>query len=661
MFCSQTALCQSSKTARSMFDFVRDNTRWLMIILTLMIVPSFVFIGVQGYSSMQGGQSQTVATVAGQKITQQEWDAAHQEQAQRLSAQMRGAADKRMLDSPAFKRQVLDKLIRERVLLVASVDLGLQTTDERLQRVFTSDPQFESYRNANGSLNKDTVNLPPAVFTERLRQELSRSQVEQALVTTALSPSQAASAALGAFFQQREVQIQRFEPKDQLAKVNPSEADLEAYYRDPAHRAAFKLPEQITLEYVVLDADALQKDVSVSEETLRKTYAENAARFTAPEERRASHILIKAEKEASAADIEKAKAKAQALLAEIQKKPEQFAELARKNSQDPGSAEKGGDLDFFGRGAMVKPFEDAAFSLKPGQISEVVRSDFGFHIIQLTAARGGEKKPFEAVRAELETQARQEAAQKRFTELAQAFGNTAEEMTDSLKPLADQYKLPLQTAKDVQRTPAAGVTGVLANPKFLEALFNPESLSSKRNTDVIEISPKQIATGRVVQYAAAREQKLAEVREQVKERVRLVQAAELARQAGEARLKELKASASKDELNVPTITLSRLQPPEGVSADLLNHVLKAADSPLPAWLGTRTGPGSEAGYALVKLIKVKSPDMPASEAQQARNQYSQTWADAERQAYEAALKKRFKAEVSKAVEAAASQAPGGSS
>jgi peptidyl-prolyl cis-trans isomerase D len=477
-------------------------------------------------------------------------------------------------------------------------------------------------------------------------------------VSTALAPAQAASTALNAYFQEREVQIQHFEPKDQLAKVNPSDADVEAYYRDPANRAAFNLPEQVTLEYVVLDADALQKDVTVSEEALQKAYAENGQRFMAPEERRASHILIKAEKDAAAADVEKAKAKAQALLEEIKKTPAQFADLARKNSQDPGSAEKGGDLDFFGRGAMVKPFEDAAFSLKPGQISDVVRSDFGFHIIQLSAVRGGEKKPFEAVRAELQTQARQEAAQKRFAELAQAFSNTAEEMTDGLKPLADQYKLPLQTAKGVQRVPAAGASGVLASVKLLEAVFSPEFLGSKRNTNVIEISPKQMATARVVQHAPAREQKLAEIKDPVKERVRTLQAAELARQAGQARLKELQASASKADLNVPSVTLSRLQPAPGVSADVVSSVLKASDTTLPAWLGVRTGAEAEAGYAVVKLLKVKGPDMPASQAQQARDQYSQTWADAERQAYEAALKKRFKVEVTKAAEAAASQVPG---
>ena len=155
--------------------------------------------------------------------------------------------------------------------------------------------------------------------------------------------------------------MQRFEPKDYVAKVTPTDADIESYYKDPAHAAQFQAPEQASVEYVVLDVEALKKDVKVSEDELKKYYSENKARFSAPEERRASHILVKAEKSAPAAEREKAKAKAEALLAQWKNKAASFADLARKNSDDPGSADKGGDLDFFARGAMVKPFEDAAF------------------------------------------------------------------------------------------------------------------------------------------------------------------------------------------------------------------------------------------------------------------------------------------------------------
>ena len=184
----------------------------------------------------------------------------------------------------------------------------------------------------------------------------------------------------------------------------------------------------------------------MSDDELRKYYEENAARYTTPEERRASHILIKADKGAPAADRAKARAKAEALLAELKKNPAAFAELAKKNSDDPGSAERGGDLDFFARGAMVKPFEDAAFALKPGEISPLVETDFGYHIIQVTAVRGGEKRSFEAVRAEMEEEVKRQLAQRTFAEAAVEFTNTVYEQPDSLKPVADKLKLEMHTA-----------------------------------------------------------------------------------------------------------------------------------------------------------------------------------------------------------------------
>ena len=225
----------------------------------------------------------------------------------------------------------------------------------------------------------------------------------------------------------------------------------------------------------MLDLDAVKKSIAVSEEDLRKYYAENEKRYTTPEERRASHILVKADKDAPKAERDKARAKAETLLAEVRKNPQSFAEVAKKNSDDEGSAAKGGDLDFFGRGAMVKPFEDAAFGLKPGEISGIVESDFGFHIIQVTgSARRREEDASRQVRPEIENEVRTQLAQKRFADAAVEFGDIVYEQSDSLKPAADKWKLEIKKAEHVTRVPAPGATGALANPSFLEALFSSD-------------------------------------------------------------------------------------------------------------------------------------------------------------------------------------------
>lgn len=624
-----------------MFEIIRSNTKVLMFILVVLIIPSFVLLGVEGYTGFGQGD-QTVAEVAGSKIKQTEWDAAHRTQVERLRAQA-PSVDIRLLDTPEAREQTLEALVRERVMLVAANKLNLSVSDERVQRVFREDPQLAFLRKPDGSLNTDLLNaqgMSAVQFEQQLRQDLAMRQVLAGVGSTALAPSSVTDAALDALLQQREVRIARFEASKFVPQVQPTDADLEAYYNDPAHASQFESPERASAEYLVLDLDAIQAGLNVSEEELRKYYAENESRYTTPEERRASHILVKAERSAPAAEREKAKAKAETLLAEARKNPGQFAELAKKSSDDPGSAANGGDLDFFGRGAMVKPFEDAAFALKPGDISDVVESDFGYHVIRLSAVRGGAKKTFDAARAEIEAEVKQQLAQRRFAEAAETFSNTVYEQADSLKPAADALKLTVRSAAAVSRTPAPGVEGVLANPKFLAALFSGETIRDKRNTEAVEIGPNQLAAGRIVEYTAASKRPLAEVKEQVRERVVAERAAALARKEGEARLAAWQGGAPAEAFE-PPVTISRSQS-QTLPRALIDAVMKAPPSPLPSWTGVDFG---EQGYAVVRIDKIVPRDPAAGEARQLQRQYAQLWGAAESEAYYAALRDRYKVKV----------------
>ena len=625
-----------------MFDFFRKHTRILQFLLVLVIFPSFVFVGVQGYSGFSNDENATVATVAGRKITRPEWDAAQRDQIERARRQMPNL-DAKVFDTPEMKRQSLDAVVRERVMLAAVDKLHLVTTDDRLQRLFASDPQFAFLRNPDGSVNKEALaaqGMSSEVFAQRLRQDLSLRQVVVGIGGSVIAPASATASALDAMFQQREVQVQRFATKDLLDKVNPTDADIEKFYKDPANAKQFEAPEQASIEYVVLDLAALKGGVTVTDKDLRDYYAANEKRYTSPEERRASHILIKAEKDAPAADRAKAKTKAEALLAEVKKNPAAFADLARKNSEDPGSAEKGGDLDFFGRGAMVKQFEDAAFTLKPDDVSGVVESDFGFHIIKLTGVRGGEKRGFDAVRAEIESEVKTQLAQKRFSEAAVEFTNMAYEQPDSLKPIVDKFKLELRTAQGLRRTGVPGSVGPLSNPKFIEALFGNDALRNKRNTEAVEVAASTMASGRVVKYEAAHQLPLADVKARVRERLVTVQAAALTRKLGEARLAELRAAPA-TVMTDAVQTVSRVQPKD-MNGPLLDAVLKAAASTVPAFVGADLG---DQGYAVARIGKVLGRDPLVADAARAQTQYAQAWGDAESQAYYAALKARFKVEI----------------
>jgi len=643
-------ILKSARPRPTMFDFVRSHTRLFQGILVLLIFPSFVFFGVQGYSSFTDASNTKVAEVDGRGITQVEWDAAHQRNIERFRQQM-PTVDVKLLDSPAVRRETLDSIVRERVLLAASEHMHMGVSDERLQRVFATDPQFAALRNPDGSVNRDLLvaqGMSSEMFAQSLRQDLAMRQVLQGIGGTAVAPKAVVDPSLDALLQRRQVQFQRFDTQAYRSKVSPTDAEIEAFYK--ANEALFRAPEQARIDYVVLDLQTLQKGVTVSDDELQRYYAENASRYTAAEERRASHILIKADKDMAAAERQKAKAKADALLEQVRKAPSQFAELAKKNSDDPGSAERGGDLDYFGRGAMVKPFDDAVFAMKPGEISNVVESEFGYHIIQLTGQRGGEKKSFDAVRAEIEAEVKKQLAQKRYAEAAELFTNTVYEQSDSLQPAIDKLKLEKRSAT-VQRTPVPGAAGPLASAKLLEAVFGNDAVRNKRNTDAVEVAPSQLASARIVEYLPARTLPLAEVKDQVRERLVGQQAAALAKKEGQALLAQLQKAG--DTALPETAAIGRAGS-QGVPRSLIDAVLAVDVSKLPVPLGVDLG---EQGYIVAKVAQVLPRDPAMGNEQTMQSQYAQAIASAEMQAYYAALKTRYKAEIKPRVAEAAASTP----
>ncbi len=644
-----------------MFDFFRKHT-WLLQVVLAFVVIAFVGTGAyQQYGSMMADDNATVAKIDGRKLTRSEWEVAQREQIERVRRQMPNV-DPKIFDTPDMKRQSLDALVRERVTLTAAEKLHVVVTDERLQRELLSVPQF---KRPDGSFDFDAYKalvasqgMTPAMFETRMRQDMALRQVLQGVSGTVIAPLSTTSAALDAMFQQREVQVQRFATKDEAGKVAPTDADIEKFYKDPANALQFQAAEAADIEYLVLDLATLKKSITVSDKDLRDYYAANEKRYTVLEERRASHILVKVDASASAADRAKAKTKAEGLLAEVKKNPALFADVARKNSDDPGSAEKGGDLDFFGRGGLAaKPLEDAAFALRTDEIGPLVESEFGYHIVRLTAVRGGDKRSFESARAEIEGEVQTQLAQKRFSEAAVEFTNTVYEQPDSLKPAADKLKLELLRAQGMHRTPVPGAGGALANPKFLEALFGTDAIRNKRNTEAVEIAPNTMVSGHIVKYEPAHQLPLADVKVRVHDRLVTVQAAAFAHKLGEARLTELRA-APDAVMPDAAVTVSRAQPRE-LAGPLIDAVLKAPAAKLPAFVGVELG---DQGYAVVKIVKVLGRDPVAADAKGAQSQYGQAWADAEAQAYYAALKTRFKVEIRPnvlaAVDAAASSASG---
>lgn len=621
-----------------MFEFIRRHIRIMQVLLFLLIVPSFVLFGVEGYNqSQQSGP--VVAKVDGQNITQSQWDAEHRTQAERMRQQM-PTLDARLLDSPQARYATLERMVRDRVLSAAAAKSNLGASDQRLARELQQNEVIAALRGPDGKLDMERYKqlaaaqgLTPQAFEEQVRREIGERQVLQGIGASGLPTPVQASVSLASLFERREIQVARFDAADYAAKVTPTQAELEAFYK--ANPQLFQAPEQASIEYVALDLDTVRKGITINEADLKTYYDQNASRL---EERRASHILVAVPKGAPAAERDKARARAQELLEQVRKAPDSFADVARKNSQDPGSAPAGGDLDYFSRGAMAKPFEDAVFALKKGEISNVVETEFGFHIIRLTDVKG---RTFEQMRPELEAELRKQQAQRKYAESADAFSNAVYEAADGFKSVADRFKLDVKTAANVRRTPEQGTTGPLANPKLLAALFAPESVERKRNTEAVEVGPNQLVSARILQYSPARTLPLAEVQETVRKRVVAAKAAELAKKEGQEKLAAWKANPATAVLGA-NLVVSRedtaRQPKEVVEA-----ALRADPAALPALSGVDLG---EQGFAVVKVNRtVPRPAPPEPVAAQEVQQYTQWWTGAEALAYYNVLKDRFKAQI----------------
>ena len=626
-----------------MFDFVRNNTKIMMGILFLLIIPSFVLFGLEGYSRFND-KGTVVAKVNGNKISQTDWDAAHKREVDRIRASMPNL-DVKLFDTAEAKYATLERLVRDQVIAAAAQKLQLVASDTRLARELQQSPAIAALRTADGKLDMErykqlaaSQGMTPEMFEMQVRADLSNRQVIQGVQASAYATSAQTQTAMNAFMQRREVQILNFPATDFLSKITVSDADLQAYY--DKNKDKYQSSESADIEYIVLDIESLRQSITLNEQDLKSYYEQNLQRLSSKEERRASHILITAAKDAPEAEKKTARAKAEDLLKLVKAKPASFAEVARKNSQDPGSAVKGGDLDFFGRGAMVKAFEDAAFSMKKSDISDLVESEFGYHIIQLTDIKAAKAQSFESLRPSMEADLKKQQAQRKYAELAETFSNTVYEQSDSLKPVADKLKLNIQKASQVARQ-AAQTRGVLSHPGLLQAIFSEASLQKQRNTEAIEVAPSTLVSARVVKHQPAATLPLADVKEFVKRALTQEKAAEMAKAQGEQRLAALKASSGADKL--PNAIVISREKTQSQLPKVVDAVLRADPNKLPSVSGVDLG---VQGFAVVRVTKVLPPEAENKELMlQAQQQFTQLWGTAETQAYIAQLKTMLKAEI----------------
>ncbi len=627
-----------------MLEFIRTHQRLMQFILLLIIFPSFAFLGIESYLRMSDKEP-PVAKVAGQNITQREWDAAQARQIERFKQVFGEQFNQNMFDSPEARQGVLENLLAQRAMSAHVVDNHLTVSNDTLRNTIAEIPGL---KNPDGQFDKQRYQqllaaqgLTPEKFEAGLRHDLAVQQINAVVQGTAFSPKTVVARVSSLNQQAREVQELVLTLQSFRSQVKISDAMAEEYYKQ--HPAQFELPETVKAEVVVFNPDVVEARIVVSDADIKAYYDQNLARYKTDEQRRASHILIAAGKDAPAADKATAKAKAEKILAQLRKSPNDFAKLAKENSQDPGSAERGGDLDFFGKGMMVKPFEEAAYALKEGEISDVVQSDFGFHIIRLTALKAATTRPLSEVKANITDEIRRQQVGKKYSEMAEIFTNMVYEQPDSLKPVADKLGLKIETISGLTRKPTTAYpkTAAYNQPKFLSAIFSDEATKNKRNTEAIEVGPRFLIAGHVIDYKPVTHSPLAQVRQQVEESIMLLETEKLALKTGEAKLAELRNGGTADFSAAKTISRNNNSstPPPAVYA-----IMKADVNKLPAYVGVNLG---GMGYRIFRINKIVEQPADEASAKSEEQQVNEFLAAQEMAAYLGVIKKRANAEILK--------------
>ncbi len=585
-----------------MFDLVHKQKTLIKIILAVVFLP-FVFFGVDSYfRGGGGGGGDSIATVGGQPITQQEFAQALQERRNSLQRMVGGRVDPALLDSPELRFAVLDGIVRQRLLINQAVRGGVLVSDPQLQQLISEQPAFQEDGRFSHARYVELLrrqNMTEVGFENSLRHDLMLERMSNAYRATTIVSNSVTERLLRINAQQREVSQSVLEPDRFVSQVRLEDGAAKQYY--DAHQNEFQVAEQARLEYLVLALDNVAAQVEVSADEVKQFHEQNLRQYAQGEERQASHILIAVDAKAGAEQKQAARARAEQLLKQVKQNPASFADLAGKHSQDPGSAAQGGDLGFFARGAMPKPFDEAVFRMKAGEIAGPVESQFGYHIIRLTALKG---RGLEDAKKQVESDLRRQKAGKRFSELAEQFNNLVFEQGDSLKPAADALKLAIQHSPWVSRS--GSENKLLDNQKLLQAVFSEDAVRNKRNSEVIDVGNNTLIAARVIEYKPASARPFTEVGAEISKRLTRQQAAQLAARQGREMLGKLKQGAGEAAaLAWSAPKLVSRENAQGYAGPVLAEVFKADVGKLPAYAGIENPQG---GFVLLKITRVVEAD-----------------------------------------------------
>lgn len=622
-----------------MLDQIRTVAQgWVGKALLALITIPFALFGIDSYLSSAGNNA-AVAKVGSNSISVQAYDNALKNMRNRLQSE--GKFEQAQLDSPEVKALVLDQLINKQLLSDEIHNAKYAISDSQLATYVTGMPEFQKDGKFSQELYDQTLTqnqLSPSKFEAGMRADLLAQQAQDGIARLGFISNARADEVIKLANQQRVVTVSEIKTKDFVDQVTVKPEEVKAYYEQ--HKNKLIVPEQVKIEFLSLAPVNFMRNVSVSDDEVKKYYDDNAAKFQGNEQRRASHILIAFGVSATPEQKQQAKAKAEEILAQIKKDPSKFEQLAVKNSQDPGSAVKGGDLGSFGRGAMVKPFEDAAFSMKVNQVSDLVESEFGYHIIKVTEI-SGQNADFNSLKPQIKGDLMFQKAKDEFAKQAEAFSDLVYTQSGSLEPAAKAFGGQIQKSDWLSRE--SGAKFFKNNDKIMSLIFSNEVLKDRRNTEAIEVSADNMVSARVVDYKPAAPKSFDEVKAGIEALLKLEAASKLAISKGEAALKDLRDGKNVAGIEwIKEVTVDRKNA-QGLTDLAMNQVFKTNTAKLPAYSGLAD---SKQGYLLVKVIKVDSSSLADEETKKAaKAQLNAALANEYIAAYKQSLREKAKVTV----------------
>jgi len=514
------------------------NSKWLKYVLVGIICVPFVFFGVSSYFGNHGPDY--AAKVNGQKVSVNAFQSAAQQSQIQLQQSFGGRLPQGVDIGSLVNNQAMDTVVRQEVLRQSTVGNGFAVGDEHLaQQIlsidsFTVDGVFDKERYSNFL---QSSHMTATDFEEQYRSDLLMQQFRDSVVSTGFALGDESQLLEALRTQKRQASFIKLETQAKADSLEITDEEVQSHYDE--NIASFNNPEKVKLEYIELKVDDLLASVDATDEDLEAYFEQNKNQWVVTEKRSASHILLALDSDASDSDVEEKRAEADALVARIGA-GETIAALAAEFSDDPGSAENGGSLGEFDRGVMVPAFEDVAFAMEEGTVSDPVRSDFGFHIIQLDKIIPEEGQSFAEVKDVVEEQYRTQRAETSFFEVSDTLSNASYENNDSLQPAADETGLELQTSDWIDRNSAEGIG---AFPQVLGAALTDDVKNNGLNSDVLAVGENHAVVVRTIEYAEAEPKALDEVREDIVKLVQTEKATEELTELADSLVTELEGGA----------------------------------------------------------------------------------------------------------------------